>query len=169
VTGASRVETSYRKGVKYYEVSGKTSAEIRSSIRKHGPKGNDGSYWGLFTSVITVGDVQKQNCIPLKLHVAALMTLPRHATIAQHGAPLAAWWDRSINGLTLHELGHEKVLLKEVARLEGALSTVPYSSCQDLRQTAQDLIRVAYKRMRISQDSFDLVTQHGRRPAPPSP
>jgi predicted secreted Zn-dependent protease len=158
-----RVETTYRRGVKFYDVSGSTAAEIRSAMIKNGPRGDNGRAIAYFAWTILLADTQKQNCLPLKLNVAGLMTLPRHSNPAQIAPPLVSPWQYLLERLAAHELEHQKILLAEVARLEASLSKVAYSSCHDLRQTAQDLIRISMRRSQASSDSFDLASKGGQR------
>lgn len=150
----------------YYDVHGRTVAELRADMRRAGPKINDSSFVGetrspmrwswrtesLGTSSCTIRDVT--------LSVNAQITLPRWTPPADTEPGLAAEWTRFIAALETHEAGHKDISAKAgrdiVDRLRG-LSGL----CVQISTRANDLAKEIVERASAEQKAYDAATRHG--------
>jgi predicted secreted Zn-dependent protease len=155
-----------RTSVIYYDVHGRTFAELRADMRRLGPKIADSSFVGETRSPMRwswrTEAIGPSSCAirDVTLSVNAQVTLPRWTPPADTEPGLAAEWTRFITALETHEAGHKDISAKAgrdiVDRLRG-LSGL----CSQISTRASDLARDIVARAVAEQKAYDAATRHG--------
>jgi len=155
-----------RTSVFYYDVSGRTIAELRADIRRLGPKINGRGFvgetrspmrWSWRTESTGGGGCMIRD---VTVSVNAQITLPRWAPPADVDSGVVAEWNRFLTALEVHEAGHKDISAKAgkaiIDRLRGLLG-----SCAALGSRANDLAREIVGRAHEEQRVYDMTTRHG--------
>lgn len=155
-----------RTSVFYYDVHGRTVAEVRADMRRLGPKLSGGSFvgetrspmrWHWRTESTGAGGCSIRDAT---VSVNAQITLPRWTPPPDTEPGLATEWKRFIAALETHEAGHKDISAKAgreiVTRLRG-LSGL----CSQINSRATDLARAIVERASEEQKVYDAATRHG--------
>jgi predicted secreted Zn-dependent protease len=155
-----------RTSVIYYDVHGRTYAELRADMHRLGPKVADSSFVGETRSPMRwtwrTESTGAASCAirDVTLSVNAQITLPRWTPPADTEPGLAAEWTRFIAALETHEAGHKDISAKAgrdiVDRLRG-LSGL----CSQIGTRANDLAKEIVARSAAEQRAYDATTRHG--------
>ena len=155
-----------RTSVIYYDVHGRTFAELRADMHRLGPKVADSSFVGETRSPMRwtwrTEAIGPSSCAirDVTLTVNAQVTLPRWTPPADTEPGLAAEWTRFVTALEIHEAGHKDISAKAgrdiVDRLRG-LSGL----CSQIGTRANDLARDIVDRASAEQKAYDATTRHG--------
>lgn len=150
----------------YYDVHGRTVADLRADMRRVGPKIADSSFVGETRSPMRwswrTESTGASGCTirDVTVSVNAQVTLPRWTPPADTEPGLAAEWTRFIAALETHEAGHKDISAKAgsdiVDRLRG-LSGL----CSQIGTRANDLAREIVDRASSAQKAYDAFTRHG--------
>ena len=141
---------------RYYEVEGRTPAEIYASLRARAPQRDDGvanTAWHMRVgwqearrgSGCTVSDPMASLSITVMLPRLVTSPLSRDA---------ADYWRRTLRGLEIHEAGHARIAL---AHRNDFAEAGEGASCRDIHAIAA---RVQAKVEKIQAD-YDRDTDHG--------
>ena len=151
--------------VLYYDVHGRTLAELRADMRRLGPKVADSSFVGETRSPMrwswrTESSNGTCSIRDVTVSVNAQITLPRWTPPADTEPGLAPEWNRFIAALETHEAGHKDISAKAgseiVTRLRG-LSGL----CSQLNTRANDVARTIVDKASDDQKRYDATTRHG--------
>lgn len=152
--------------VTYYDIHGRTLEELRSDMRRLGPKVNGASFVGetrspmrwrwrtesIGTSMCMIQDVT--------VSVAAVITLPRWNPPSGADADLVTAWNRFLGALETHEAGHKDISARAgrdiVTKLRGMSGF-----CSQMSATANDVARAIVDRATEEQREYDDSTRHG--------
>ncbi|HXT15068.1 MAG TPA: DUF922 domain-containing protein [Gemmatimonadaceae bacterium] len=155
-----------RTSVFYYDVHGRTLAELRADMRRAGPKVADSSFVGETQSPMRwswrLESTGPAGCTirDVTVSVNAQITLPRWTPPADTEPGLVAEWTRFIAALETHEAGHKDISAKAgreiVDRLRG-LSGL----CSQISTRANDIARQIVDRSAADQKAYDAATRHG--------
>jgi predicted secreted Zn-dependent protease len=155
-----------RTSVIYYDVHGRTFAEVRADMHRLGPKIGDNSFVGETRSPMRwnwrTESIGPSSCSirDVTLSVNAQITLPRWTPPADTEPGLVAEWTRFIAALETHEAGHKDISARAgreiVERLRG-LSGL----CSQISTRANDLAREIVDRSAAEQKAYDSATRHG--------
>jgi len=155
-----------RTSVIYYDVHGRTFAELRADMRRLGPKIADSSFVGETRSPMRwnwrTESIGASSCAirEVTLTVNAEITLPRWTPPADTEPGLAAEWTRFIAALETHEAGHKDISARAgrdiVERLRGL-----WGLCSVISTRANDLAREIVDRSAAEQKAYDAATRHG--------
>ena len=155
-----------RTTVLYYDVHGRTFAEVRADMRRLGPKVDGTTFVGETRSPMRwswrTESVGGTSCSirEVTVLVNAQITLPRWTPPPDSEPGLATEWKRFLTALETHEAGHKDISAKAgreiVERLRG-LSGL----CSQLSMRANDFARVIVERAQEEQRTYDVVTRHG--------
>lgn len=145
-----------RTSVFYYDVSGRTIAELRADVRRLGPKINGRSFVGETRSPMRwswrTESTGGGGCMIRDVTVSlnAQITLPRWAPPPDVDSGVVAEWNRFLTALEVHEAGHKDISAKAgkaiIDRLRGLSG-----SCAALGSRANDLAREIVGRAREDQ------------------
>ena len=155
-----------RTTILYYDVHGRTFAELRADMRRLGPKVDGTSFVGETRSPMRwtwrTESTGSASCSirDVTVFVNAQITLPRWTPPPDTEPGLATEWKRFLTALEIHESGHKDISAKAgreiVERLRG-LSGL----CSTLGTRANDLARVIVDRASVEQKTYDATTRHG--------
>jgi predicted secreted Zn-dependent protease len=155
-----------RTTVIYYDVHGRTFAEVRADMRRLGPKVADSSFVGETRSPMrwswrTVSTGSGMCSIPNpSVSVNAQITLPRWTPPADTEPGLAAEWTRFIAALETHEAGHKDISAKSGRDIVEQLRNLS-GPCSQISTRANDIARVIVDRAGEQQKAYDAATRHG--------
>jgi predicted secreted Zn-dependent protease len=134
--------------VVYYDLTGKTQAELREQMQRLGPTGEDGQRYDGYTEWNVTWrhrfQPQGRGCglAEFDVDVDVLMTLPRWQDRTGTDDELVRSWERYERGLRTHEEGHRDNGVKTAERIEQLLKTLPPATfVQAPRGADRDRIR----------------------------
>jgi predicted secreted Zn-dependent protease len=155
-----------RTSVFYYDIHGRTIAELRADMRKLGPKLDGTSFvgetrspmrWSWRTESSGGGGCSIRD---VSVSVNAQITLPRWTPPADADSAVIIEWNRFLTALEVHEAGHKDISAKSgkaiIDRLRGLSAP-----CSMLGTRANDLARTIVDRAREEQRAYDATTRHG--------
>lgn len=147
----------------YYDVEGRTPAEIYASMRARAPQKGDGvahTAWHMRVGWQETRRGSRCRVIDPAASLSILVVLPRLVT-REVTPDAAAFWRRTLRGLEIHEAGHARIAHEhrdDFARAgEGA-------TCGDIRAISA---RVQARIEKIQAD-YDRDTRHGITQIPPA-
>ncbi|PWC98952.1 MULTISPECIES: DUF922 domain-containing protein [Pseudomonas] len=155
--------------IRYYDVVGATTAEIRSSVFRSTPIRIKGSPYGAITENrfttgyssfgTSSGGCEVKN---VRVFLESKITLPR-LVINGQSAPVLAEWERYIGALRAHEMMHAnngKYTAETVAgRLYNFKSQIP---CDQLRSKLDAAVNQLIHNMGVWDQQLDAQTEHGK-------
>jgi predicted secreted Zn-dependent protease len=155
-----------RTTVFYYDVHGRTFAELRTDMHRLGPKVDGSSFvgetrspmrWNWRTESTGPGSCAIRE---VTVSVNAQITLPRWTPPPDTEPGLATEWKRFLAALETHEAGHKDISAKAgsaiVDRLRGMSGL-----CSQISTRANDIARVIVERAGEEQKAYDAATRHG--------
>lgn len=155
-----------RTSVYYYDVHGRTVAELRADMRKLGPKLDGTSFVGETRSPMRwtwkTESMGGNSCTirEVSVSVNAQITLPRWTPPADTEPGLLTEWNRFLTALETHEAGHKDISAKAataiIARLRGLSAP-----CSMVGTRANDLAQDIVSRASVEQLAYDATTRHG--------
>ena len=155
-----------RTSVMYYDIHGRTIAELHADMRRQGPKLADSSFVAETLSPMRwEWHVQAEGTSACAIHdprvyVNAQILLPRWTPPADTEPGVFAEWNRFIAALETHEAGHKNISAKagsDIVKQVSALS----GSCSAIGTRANDIARIVIERANIEQQQYDAETHHG--------
>ena len=155
-----------RTTVTYYDVHGRTFAEVRADMHRLGPKVADSSFVGETRSPMhwswrTESTGSGMCSIPNpSVSVNAQITLPRWTPPPDSEPGLATEWNRFIAALEKHEAGHKDISAKAGHDLVEQLRNLS-GPCSQISMRANDIARVIVDRADEQQKAYDAATRHG--------
>lgn len=168
----NKVLDSYPSGVSgrtsiiYYDVHGRTFAELRADMHRLGPKVADSSFVGETRSPMSwkwrTEPTGRSSCMlrDVALSVNAQITLPRWTPPADTEPGLAAEWTRFIAALETHEAGHKDITAKAGREILDRLRSLS-GACSQLGTRANELAKQIVDRSAAEQKEYDAATRHG--------
>lgn len=158
------VETRYE----YYDVGGRTAADIRQKLDKNGVRWTDGRVYDAVTrwSVrwsYQYAEVDGECRISrVVTYVDVVIRLPRWNDRDGAPASLRNRWDRYISALHRHELGHRRFGIRAAAEIEAAIADMsPAADCRTLGTTANAMGGRILDEYRREEIAYDRDTRHG--------
>lgn len=162
-------EPSIDFSVRYYDVTGSTTDQIRASVFHNTPIRINGSPYGAVTenhfdraySAVTTsaGACEVKN---VRVHLISRITLPRLVQNGQSEAVLSEW-QRYIGALRAHEMMHAqngRYTAETIAsRLFSVKSAMP---CPQMQQLLNAAVEQLIENMGKWDEQLDAKTEHGR-------
>lgn len=155
-----------RTSVSYYDVHGRTLAELRADMRRLGPKIDGGSFvgetrspmtWSWRTESVASGACSMRD---VRVTVNAQILLPRWTPPSDADSTLVAEWKRFIGALETHESGHKDISTRAGRDLKDQLRALS-GSCSLMGMRANDIARQIVDRANAQQKQYDAETRHG--------
>lgn len=150
----------------FYDVHGRTIAELRADMHRLGPKIADSSFVGETRSPMTwrwrIENVRGSGCSirDVRVTVNAQVTLPRWTPPPDTEPGVLAAWNRFLAALETHEAGHKDISAKagsEIVSRVGDISAL----CADIGNRANAVARRILDRASDDQRTYDATTRHG--------
>jgi predicted secreted Zn-dependent protease len=155
-----------RTSVIYYDVSGRTYAELHADMRRLGPKVYGSSYVGETRSPMTwswrTESTTGGGCTLRDVHVRvkAEIRLPRWTPPADADSSVVAEWQRFIAALETHEAGHKDISARAGRDLKDQLRAL-VGLCSQVSMRANDVARRIMNDATQAQRRYDAETRHG--------
>lgn len=155
-----------RTSVTYYDVQGRTYAELHAEMRRLGPKISGGSYVGETRSPTTwswrAESTPGGNCTlrDVRVHVSAEILLPRWAPPPDADSGVVAEWTRFIAALETHEAGHKDISARAGRDLKDQLRSLT-GPCSQVSAQANSIAGRIMDEANLAQKRYDAETRHG--------
>lgn len=155
-----------RTSVVYYDIHGRTYAELRDEMRRLGPKTSGGSFvgetrspmsWSWRTESLTGGSCTMRD---VRVRVNAEIVLPRWMPPADADSSLVTEWKRFITALETHEAGHKDIAARAGRDLKDQLRDLA-GPCSQVGMRADDIARRITDAASAAQKRYDAETRHG--------
>jgi predicted secreted Zn-dependent protease len=155
-----------RTSVTYYDVQGRTYAELHADMRRLGPKIYGSSFvgetrspmtWSWRTQSATGGSCSLRD---IRVRVNAEILLPRWTPPADADSNLVAEWKRFIAALETHEAGHKDISARAGRDLKDQLRGLT-GLCSQVGMRANDIARRIIDEATQAQKRYDAETRHG--------
>ena len=169
--------------VVYYDVHGRTAAELIADMRRFGPKPATGTiYYGethtpLSWEYRTRSDGSMCSLRDIRMHASAKITLPAWRTPVDTMSRLWADWKQSMAGLEVHEIGHKDISGRYALLIMKKLREIN-TFCSSVNDEARRVTDGLLKQLHDEHERYDRDTRHGltqgsafppRRTAPAPP
>ena len=147
-----------------FDVSGKTMAQLQTSIEANGPKVDDyrragATRWKLGWS-FDLDDSGRCSVVAPKVKVTATYLLPRWTNPKDASAAVRRQWNRFAAEVKTHEEGHRDIAADAgVAALAVLNSSPSKSDCEQTRRIADARVRAVMDRFRAKQQAYDDAAQ----------
>lgn len=152
--------------IEYYEVVGRTAADLTGEMRLKGPKDAEGrAFSGLTKSPFTwrystraVG----QTCYATTVRVTMYtdVFLPRWIPPDDVVPGLIAQWKQSMAALELHEAGHKDISARFAKQIRDRIASMG-TLCSNFAIEANRISNAIVADMRAAQSKYDADTRHG--------
>jgi predicted secreted Zn-dependent protease len=157
-----------RETFDYYEVTGSTAADLRTSLDRNGPKKNAGgrvsagwTKWDVEWSYLWTTTSDECRLTRVSTTLTLTTTLPRWSS-ADHPGELSARWNRFLEALRAHEDGHARNGHDATRVIGERLRALPPEpDCPALAAAIQKAAEAALAEYRARDVSYDLRTAHG--------
>jgi predicted secreted Zn-dependent protease len=155
-----------RTSVIYYDVHGRTYADLHADMRRLGPKTYGSSYVGETRSPMSwtwrTESTTGGSCTLRDIHVRvnAEILLPRWTPPADADSSVVAEWQRFIAALETHEAGHKDISARAGREIKDQLRGL-MGLCSQVSTRANDLARRIINDATQAQRRYDAETRHG--------
>ena len=155
-----------RTTVFYYDITGRTFDELRTDMRRRGPKIDGTSFVGEARSPMRwswrTESAGGSSCTirEVTVSVNAQITLPRWKPTADAEPGLETEWKRFITALEEHEAGHKDISAKAGREITNRIRGLS-GLCNQLGTRANDIARTIVARATEEQKLYDATTRHG--------
>lgn len=159
--GRPGLSTSVR--LEYYDVTGRTSTELISSMEKNGPNG----YWAYTDWYVNweypfASGPDGFATGPVRVQADVTIKLPRWDPPTGVSADLVARWDRMVTALRAHEEGHRDIGFSTGSKVLAVLEALPaYTSKEALELAANNAANAIVGDGQARDASYDASTDHG--------
>lgn len=152
--------------IEYYEVHGRTVAELAADLRRLGPKDSSGRARAGFTSSPLRWSYNKRSsgreCTANTVRVTVYtdIVLPKWVPPADTEPGLLALWNQSIAALTVHENGHKDISVRYAKLIRDRIAAMR-APCSRFSVNADSASFRLVSEMRTAQVRYDSETLHG--------
>ena len=119
----------------YYEVHGRTVAQLAADLRRRGPKGDDGQLRTAFTDsrlrwqFTTRPDGPACRAVGVRVTIAAEVLMPKWVPPADTEPGVVTKWNESMNALAVHEAGHSDIRVRFATAIRDRIAALPMFTC----------------------------------------
>ncbi len=152
--------------VEYYEVHGRTVAEVAADLRRLGPKDAQGRARAGFASSPLRWTYSKRsngrecNAFTVRVTVSTDIVLPKWVPPADTVPGLLALWNQSMAALTVHENGHKDISVRYAKLIRDQIAAMR-APCRSFSVNADSASNRLVGEMRAAQVRYDAETLHG--------
>jgi predicted secreted Zn-dependent protease len=150
----------------YYEVHGRTVAELAADLRRQGPKDEEGrAYAGFATSPVrwqynTRPEGGACAAFNVRVTVYSHVLLPKWVPPADTEQGLLAMWNESMASLALHEAGHKEISVRYATLIRERI-VAQRAPCGRFSADANRAGNRLVEALRAAQAKYDTETRHG--------
>ena len=152
--------------IEYYEIVGRTAAELSADLRLKGPKDAEGrAFSGLTKSPFTwryTTRAEGQTCSATSIKVTMYtdVFLPRWIPPDDVVPGLIAQWKQSMTALEVHEAGHKDISARYAKQIRDRINDLR-TLCSNFSLEANRISNAIVAEMRSAQIKYDADTRHG--------
>lgn len=150
----------------YYDVEGKTVAELAQALQARGPQTDGERFYGLTQWQLNAEyqwietNAGCEIAAPV-VRVAVTMTLPRWAPPRGTPAELVGAWNRFYRALEQHEHEHRRLAEEAADAIRWELATLRLPSCAQAEARAQQRVADIVQDYNRRNAQYDAQTRHG--------
>ena len=150
----------------YYEVHGRTAAQLAGALRRQGPKGDDGQLRTAFTEsrfswqYTTRPDGPACRAVGVRVIISAEVLMPKWVPPADTQPGVLAIWNESMKALAVHEAGHSDIRVRFATAIRDR-TTAMRTRCDHFTAEADSVSNAIVAEMRAAQAKYDADTQNG--------
>lgn len=150
----------------YYDVNAATLAEIRTDMRRQGPR-LQGRTWAAVTRWRYAWRWQYDDrgiaceIRNVRVQLRATIEFPRWRPTAEPDSATLNWWQAMNTGLAEHERGHAQLAMKTAGEIVRRLEGLRGGPCDALGMQANTVARNLLDQANRQQEEYDRRTQHG--------
>lgn len=150
----------------YYEVHGRTVAQLAADLRRRGPKGDDGQLRTAFTDsrlrwqFTTRPDGPACRAVGVRVTIAAEVLMPKWVPPADTEPGVVTKWNESMNALAVHEAGHSDIRVRFATAIRDRIAALR-TRCDRLTAKADSASNAIVAELRAAQTKYDADTQNG--------
>lgn len=150
----------------YYEVHGRTVAQLAADLRRQGPKGDDGELRTAFTEsrfswqYTTRPDGLMCRAAGVRVTIAAEVLMPKWVPAADTEPGVVTMWNESMNALAVHEAGHSDIRVRFATIIRDRVASMR-TRCDRFTVAADSASNAIVAEMRAAQVKYDGDTQNG--------
>lgn len=141
----------------YYDVEGRTPAEIYQSMRARAPQKGDGVAHTAWHIRVGWRQARRGDGCEVADPITSLsiaVTLPRLVTSDGVTPQATDFWERTMRGLEIHEAGHARIAIDHRHDFVKAAAEADCGSIKDVAKRTQE-------RIEAIQEDYDRRTRHG--------
>ena len=160
VTGAMRVT--------FYDLRGRTVAELAADLRRRGPVDSAGKLRSAFSeSKLSWRFSARANgadcrAADVRVMIAAEVTMPRFTPAEESEPGLLSKWNESAAGLARHEAGHTEIVVRFASAIRERILSLR-TRCDRFSSEANGVGNAVVAEMRAAQEQYDAETLNGLR------
>jgi predicted secreted Zn-dependent protease len=154
----------------YYQVEGKSPAEIRSSLETRGPIGKGGrrfhasTNWNVEWGYRWIESGWRCQFSTPDITLKVSMLLPKLSNISDYPNSIQQQWGQYYNALLDHEEQHVDFALRAASELEAELNElVGWHPCDRLEQRVAEQAENVLDKYLKQEQEFDRISDHGAR------
>ena len=150
----------------YYEVHGRTAAQLAADMRREGPKGDDGQRRTAYTDsklrwqFTTRPDSAACRAAGVRVTIAAEVLMPRWVPPADTEPGVLAMWNESMAALAVHETGHSDIRVRFATAIRDRITALR-TRCDRFTVEADSASNAIVAEMRAAQERYDADTENG--------
>jgi predicted secreted Zn-dependent protease len=155
--------------VKYYEVSGRSVAELRQALDRLRPAGPDGkghdalTTWYVRWRYRTAATATGCEFTSFDTSLETNLTMPKWTTENDAPAALVQLWRDYMTALLVHEEGHKTIGVAAATAIGELRDKVSRQmSCVEMRRTIDKTANDLLEQYRAKERHYDAETSHGR-------
>jgi predicted secreted Zn-dependent protease len=152
----------------YYDIEGRTAAELRQQMNIYGVAWTNGSIYDAYTGWDVKWNYRyrltDENCSiqSVTTTLTVEFRLPRWENHTSGTAALKKKWDAYMQSLIQHENGHKDIGVNAAVEIERSIAELePAETCDDLAETANQLGRRIISKHAAAEREYDAQTNFG--------
>jgi predicted secreted Zn-dependent protease len=179
LTSIAGAEPTIKTNYDYYDIEGRTAAELRDQMNRNGVLWTDGNTYDAYTGW-NVRWKYRYRITDYDCSISSVATtlnvefrLPRWTNYASGAAALRRKWDKYMQSLRRHENGHRDLGVQAAIEIERSIAALePAALCDDLAEAANELGRSIVSEYTAKEREYDEQTNYGESQGavfPPAP
>lgn len=152
--------------VTYYDIHGRTAAELIAQLRRYGPRIPSGNFWAeTFTPMRWTYRRRNdggERCSLTNVHILVHteMVMPRWTPPTDTEPGVAAAWAQAMAGLQTHEIGHKDISARAAHEVLDRLKAIS-TDCDAIETVSQKTTAAILTKLSADQAIYDAETRHG--------
>jgi predicted secreted Zn-dependent protease len=152
--------------ITYYDVHGRTAAQLVAQLRQLGPRMGAGNFWAETLSPMRWTYRRRndggERCSLADVHilVATNIIMPRWVPPVDTEPGVYAAWNQSMAALESHEIGHKDISARAAREVLSRLNAIS-TDCGDIPTVVKRTTDAIMTKLSADQARYDAETRHG--------